>query len=103
MNKVTIQGKEYPYKLTVRAFLDYQEKFEKDFLKEQTEGNFGMDLPEMMSIISSCLVSGAKLAGEKLEIELDDLPDFLDMLELAELVTVAFKDVDNGEDKNKKK
>ena len=103
MNKVTIQDKEYPYKLTVRAFLDYQEKFDKDFLKEQTEGDVGMNVAEMVSIIYSCLISGSKLAGEKLDIEQDDLPDFLDMAEMAELVTVAFKDVDNGEDKNKKK
>jgi len=103
MNKVTIQGKEYPYKLTVRAFLEYQENFDKDFLKEQTEGSVGMNVAEMMSIIYSCLVSGAKLSDNKLEIDRDDLPDFLDMKSMADLVTVAFKDVDNGEDKDKKK
>ena len=82
MKKITINGKEYPFRLTVGAMVAYKHDTGEDF--SQFKGD---DMEKLGSIIYHGVRSACKADGIVLPCETkEDLLDYIDMQEAASLL-----------------
>lgn len=82
MKKITINGKEYPFRLTVGAMVAYKHDTGEDF--SEFKGN---DMEKLGTIIYHGVRSACKADGIVLPCETkEDLLDYIDMKEAAALL-----------------
>lgn len=81
MKHITIQGKRFPFRLTIGAMVRYKQITGKDF------SEFKGDMEELGTIIQCGIRSACKAEGvEAPQLKTDELMDYIDLEEAMELL-----------------
>jgi len=89
MNTIKVNNKEYPFKLTLSALMQFEDYFEKSFSKIDEE----MRVKEMVYLLWAGLKAGAKIEKKEFDMSLEDLGDFMDMTEINSAMEKAMNDI----------
>ncbi len=84
-NTVTIDGKEYPIKMTMGAML----RFKKETGKEINDGNMG--LTDNATLIWCCIKSACAHEKVKFDISLMDFADSIDVNDIEPVVQALYR------------
>lgn len=74
--RITINGKEYPCRMTMGAFLRYKRETGEDFTKQAQEK--GTDTVSLVVLMWCCIASASKHDGVDFSLSLEDFADSLD-------------------------
>ncbi|MGM9796552.1 MAG: hypothetical protein ACI3ZY_03040 [Parabacteroides sp.] len=103
MKKVTIDGKNYPFRLTIGATVDYKRDTGEDFSKFN-----GEDMEKMLHIIFHGIKSACKTNGVEFPYQSpDDIADYIEVREAIDILASAGLNSDSqgldADDGSKKK
>lgn len=87
MKTIKIKDKEYPFKLTLRALKDYEDKHNKSISDAS-----GMTVEQMVDLIYNGCKAGAKAEGKEFELILDFIFDECEMSDMEKAISKAFDD-----------
>ena len=73
MKRISINGKEYPCRITMGAMMRFKNETGKDVSKMDTT-----DVTEQVTLLWCCIVSASKADGVEFGLELMDFADMLD-------------------------
>ena len=95
MKRISINGKEYPCRITMGAMMRFKNETGKDVSKMDTT-----DVTEQVTLLWCCIVSASKADGVEFGIGLMDFADMLDSETLTGFYTSMEKE--EGADPEKK-